>query len=278
MPPLALLSDIHGNLPALQQVVLDLQRRGVTRVFNLGDHLSGPLWPKETARFLMSQNWVHIQGNHDRQLATHAPQTHGPSDRYAYQKIDESELSWIRSLPPSLELDGEFLLFHGSPAHDTTYLLETVEHGRTRLATPTEIEDRLGVAGSGGVHPPVLLCGHTHLPRVVPLPGGTLVINPGSVGLPAYDDVHPEYHVVETGSPHARYALLEKSCQPDLSGLANPKGLESVHKEADQESHRAWQVELVALPYDHPSAAERARRNGRPDWEIALRTGFMQAL
>ena len=55
MPKLALLSDIHGNLPALQQVVADLQRRGVERVYNLGDGISGPLWPAETAQFLMAQ-------------------------------------------------------------------------------------------------------------------------------------------------------------------------------------------------------------------------------
>ncbi len=186
-------------------------------------------------------------------MVTQDPAIHGPSDRYAYQQLNESELSWLRSLPPSLELDGEFLLFHGAPARDTTYLLETIERGRLRLAAPSEIETRLGGIRSGAARPPLLLCGHTHIPRVVQLPGGALVVNPGSVGLPAYDDLHPEYHVVETGSPHARYALLEK-----ING--------------------AWQVELVALPYDHPSAAERARQNGRPDWEIALRTGFMQAL
>jgi predicted phosphodiesterase len=55
MQKIDLLSDIHGNLPALQQVVADLQRRGVERVFNLGDGISGPLWPKDTTQFLMAQ-------------------------------------------------------------------------------------------------------------------------------------------------------------------------------------------------------------------------------
>ncbi len=244
MEKIALLSDIHGNLPALQQVVADLKRRGVRRVFNLGDHLSGPLWPKETAQFLMAQSWVNIQGNHDRQLAVQDPAGHGPSDRYAYQQLNDTELSWLRSLPPSLEVDNEFFLFHGSPSRDTTYLLETIERGRTRLATPSEIAGRLG-----GACAPLLLCGHTHIPRLVQLPDRTLIVNPGSVGLPAYDDVHPEYHIVETGSPHARYSLLEKR-------------------------NGAWQVEHVAIAYDHALAADRAHQNGRPDWEIALRNGF----
>src|SRR5512136_205754 len=108
MQKIALLSDIHGNLPALQQVVADLQRRGVRRVFNLGDHLSGPLWPKETAQFLMAQDWVHILGNHDRLLISQDPAQHDPSDRYAIQLLGEAELSWLSSLPSALEVQNEF--------------------------------------------------------------------------------------------------------------------------------------------------------------------------
>ena len=125
--------------------------------------------------------------------------------------------------------------------------LETVEHGRARLATPEEIRDRLGETKNH-----VVLCGHTHVPRVVNLSGDMLIVNPGSVGLPAYEDDFPEYHVMETGSPHARYAILEKM--------------------NDQ-----WQTEGIAVPYDFERSAEQARRNGRPDWETALRTGFMSS-
>jgi predicted phosphodiesterase len=246
MQKIALLSDIHGNLLALQQVVADLQRRGVERVFNLGDHVSGPLWPKETAQFLMAQDWVQILGNHDRQLVSQDPGQHGLSDHYAFQHLNETELGWLRCLPASLVVDQELLLFHGAPSSDATYLLETIEHGRLRLAAPAEIEERLG-----GTRLPSLLCGHTHTPRVVVLADHTLIVNPGSVGLPAYyDDDFSKPHVVETGSPHARYAILEKI-------------------------DRSLRVEIVALEYDFPRAAEQARKNGRLDWEVGLKTGFM---
>jgi putative phosphoesterase len=246
MPKIAILSDIHGNLPALKQVVADLQRRGVERVFNLGDHVSGPLWPKETAQFLMVQDWTHIQGNHDRQLVSQNSAQHGPSDRYAFQHLNETELNWLRDLPASLVVDQQLLLFHGAPTSDSTYLLETIEYRRLRLATPVEIEER-----QGGTCLPVLLCGHTHTPRVVELADQTLIVNPGSVGLPAYyDDDSSKPHVVETGSPHARYAILEKI-------------------------ERSWRVEMVVLEYDYARAAEQARKNGRLDWEMGLRTGFM---
>jgi hypothetical protein len=78
-----------------------------------------------------------------------------------------------------------------------------------------------------------------------------LIVNPGSVGLPAYEDDLPEYHVVETGSHHARYSILEYT-------------------------DGCWQVEMIAVPYEYHKAAEQARKNGRLDWDIGLRTGYMQ--
>lgn len=61
---IAIVSDIHGNLPALEAVAGDFARRGVDLVVNLGDSLSGPLLPLETARFLMAQDWRQLAGNH----------------------------------------------------------------------------------------------------------------------------------------------------------------------------------------------------------------------
>ena len=83
------------------------------------------------------------------------------------------------------------------------------------------------------------------------VPGGPLVVNPGSVGLQAYDDVHPLPHVIENGSPDARWALVER----DRRG--------------------AWHVQLRTTPYDWASAAARAQANGRGDWADALATGFV---
>ncbi len=246
MTRMAVLSDIHGNLPALEAVLEDLRARNVEVVFNLGDALSGPLWPKETARLLMRQNWIQVLGNHDRQLFAQPPEEHGLSDRQAYNLLDGADLDWLRSLPSSAQAAGGILAFHGTPVSDSTYLLETVEYGRARLASREEIQTRLNETYSG-----LLLCGHSHIPRVVSLPGDLTIVNPGSVGLPAYDDELPEHHVMETGSPHARYAVLDRGSD-------------------------GWVVELIALAYDHNAAADQARLNNRPDWEIGLRSGFMR--
>jgi len=245
MTRIAVISDIHGNIAALEKVVQDIKRRGVDQVVNLGDHVSGPLWAKETIQFLMEQSWVQIRGNHDRQLVSQAPETHGASDKFAFQQLNENELDWLRKLPPQAELLGEILFVHGTPKSDSTYLLETIVHGSNRIATRNEIKERIGDS-----QPKLILCGHTHIPRVVAISEQTTIINPGSVGLQAYDDTSPEYHVMQTGSPHARYVILEKV---DIN----------------------WVVNLLHVEYDHNSAAAHAQKNGRLEWEYALRTGLM---
>src|SRR5438270_541321 len=62
----------------------------------------------------------------------------------------------------------------------------------------------------------LIACGHTHVPRLVQTAAGCTIVNPGSVGLPAYEDDHPmappeqpAVYYVETGSPHAAYAIVE---------------------------------------------------------------------
>jgi putative phosphoesterase len=244
MKKIAIISDIHGNIQALEKVVADIQRRQVETVINLGDHISGPLWPRETAQFLMRQNWVNIAGNHDTQLVVRNPATYGLTDIYTDGIIESSVREWLAAQPTSLKMDGNLFLFHSTPANDPAYMLETIANGRTHLSSLSEVQSRLN-GGQGKV----LLCGHSHIPRVVELPDHTLIINPGSVGLPAYSDEIPQKHIVETGSPCARYATLEK--------------------DGDN-----WLVDLIAIPYDFNKAADQARDNSRPDWEIALRTGF----
>ena len=64
----AVISDIHGNLLALQAVLADIARQGIEQTVNLGDILSGPLQPAETADLLMAQDFPTIRGNHERQV------------------------------------------------------------------------------------------------------------------------------------------------------------------------------------------------------------------
>ncbi|HTY02719.1 MAG TPA: metallophosphoesterase family protein [Rhodocyclaceae bacterium] len=243
---IAFVSDIHGNLAALEAVAADIERRGVDRVVNLGDNLSGPLLPRQTAQFLMASGWLSLAGNHDREVLTLEARgdAGAPSDTYAHAQLTAAEFDWLRTLRPSARLDDEVFVCHATPDHDCTYFLETVEHGRVRLASPAEIAVRLG-----GERSPVVACGHTHVPRAVRTASGQLIVNPGSVGLPAYSDDDPEPHVVENGATDTRYAIIERT----------PAG---------------WNAQLIALPYDYAPMAALARKHHRPDWEIALLTGY----
>jgi predicted phosphodiesterase len=238
MSKTAILSDIHGNLAALEAVIADAEAQGCTRVFNLGDILSGPLWPAETANFLMAREWPTIAGNHERQVLTLPPDRTNPTDAFTRTQLSEAHLAWMAALPETLALEDVFLC-HGTPRSDLEHFLQTVEPDGLREATEAELAERLGERAE-----PLTLCGHSHIPGHRRLADGRTVANPGSVGLQAFHDDHPFPYVVEMGDPRARYAILDAG---DLS------------------FHR--------VAYDHAAAAAKAAREGRLDWAHALATG-----
>ena len=241
---IAALSDVHGNLGALEAVLADIATQAVDVVVNLGHVLSGALQPRETADRLLPLNLPTVRGNHERQVLTVPPERMGASDRLASDTITDVHRAWLAALPLTLDVADGVLAFHGSPTDDLTYLLDTVTPGGARPATETEVLDRLGAQAAV----PLLLCGHTHLPREMRLPTGALVVNPGSVGWPAYDDDSPHPHVMEAGSPHARYAITTRT-------------------------DGGWTAEFRAVGYDWDAAAALAGSHGRPEVARALRTG-----
>ncbi len=266
---LAIISDIHGNLNALQEVLRDADRAGVQQIFNLGDTLGGPLASARTADLLMQRNIPMIAGNHERQLLTLPSHKLNRSDTCTASEITAAHHAWLASAPPTQWLSKDVFACHGTPSSDLEYWLETItddfgQHGSIgmRTASLPEVVQRLG-SGPHTDRASLVLCGHTHVPRVVQVqvPGGSMsdeprtqraitIVNPGSVGLPAYGDVHPYQHYAETGSPHARYAIIEKSAH-------------------------GWHTELRSVAYDVEPMARMAEQRDRPDWAIALRTGCM---
>jgi predicted phosphodiesterase len=244
---LAAIADVHGNCLALEAVLRDIEALGIRDIVNLGDHLSGPLEARRTADLLMSRQIMNIRGNHDRQLIELSPDAMGPSDRHAHDQLDKRHIDWLAGLPPSATFCDEVFLCHGTPSSDTTYWLETVMSDGRVCATPIEqIED-----GARGIDVPLILCAHTHMPRVVRLRDGRLIVNPGSVGCPGYDDVVPVPHKMEAGTPDACYAVLDRS-------------------------QHGWRITFRYVPYDHLAMAEMARRNGRTEWASALASGWLR--
>jgi predicted phosphodiesterase len=167
------------------------------------------------------------------------------SDRYAASCLGLDHRKWIAGFPESLWLLPDVLMVHGTPQSDVSYCLESVDENGLRPASADEIGSRVGTTPAS-----LILCGHTHLPRSVRLDDSRTIVNPGSVGLPAYEDEHPFPHRIENGSPHARYAIVEKR--------------------NDQ-----WSAEMIALEYDWERMAAMAQARGRSDWARALRTGLV---
>jgi diadenosine tetraphosphatase ApaH/serine/threonine PP2A family protein phosphatase len=138
------------------------------------------------------------------------------------------------------------LACHATPTRDDLYLIEEIEGGGLVRGRPEAIASRLGA-----IKAKIVLTGHSHRADLVELANGTMILNPGSVGSPAYDDASEPAHVSESGAPHARYAILQED--PKSGGT----------------------VEFIAVAYAHEEAARRAEMNGRTEWAQALRTGFM---
>ncbi len=242
---IACISDIHGNLHALDAVLADIARRGADAIVNLGDILSGPLLPRATAGRLMALDLPTVAGNHERQVLADDPARMGNSDRFARDAITPAQCDWMRALPGTLRPVDDVLLVHGTPDSDVVCWLDSVSPAGRHAASHEEVRARAGSAQAS-----LILCGHTHVPRSMLLDDGRLVVNPGSVGLQAYYDEHPFRHKMENGTPHARYAIVERV-------------------------GATWTVEHRAVPYDWEAAAALAERHGRPDWGHALRWGRM---
>jgi predicted phosphodiesterase len=242
--PVAVISDVHGNRWALEAVLEDIRGRGITTVVNLGDCFYGPLDPAGTARLLTAAPMVTVRGNEDSILTGEgADDSHSPSLRFTRESLAAEHLAWVASLPLTARVGSSFLLCHGTPARDDEYLLHDVGAEGARRREPAEIRDRLSATDA-----PIVLCGHDHIPALAELEDGRLVVDPGSVGLPAYADGSPQPHVMAAGSHHARYALIDRA-------------------------GKAWRVAHVALSYDWQAAAKTASRNGREDWAEWLTSG-----
>jgi diadenosine tetraphosphatase ApaH/serine/threonine PP2A family protein phosphatase len=215
-------------------------------MFNLGDILYGALKPRATYdRLRAAGDLLTIRGNQDRQIyeATEQARRDNPTLDYVVKDLDAEPIEWLATLPPTAIFEEEIFLCHGTPASDETYLLEDVTSGRPMIRPEAEIMRLVR-----STRHPVIVCGHTHIPRLVSLANGQIIVNPGSVGLPAYSDDAPVAHAMETYSPHASYAILTKA------GVT-------------------WDVSFRKVPYDFVPASQCAASLARNDWARAIATG-----
>jgi putative phosphoesterase len=242
-PRLAVISDIHGNVRALEAVLADIKTRGAGAIVNLGDCVTSPLWPRETYDLLASLSLITVRGNHDRLLVECRLDDLSPAGKFTHAALTPQQREMLGTLPAQVEVEPGILAVHGTADDDSTCLLEEIHNERLIPAAREVVLARLGEHASADV----VLCGHSHNQQVRQVPGGCLVLNPGSVGCPAFAD-HPAAVKFEYRSPHACYAILTRR-------------------------NGRWGAELLALEYDWTSAARRTAENGRPDWAEAMAAG-----
>ena len=207
----ALISDIHGNLPALEAVLGDLERQSLDRVICLGDVCFGPQ-SHECLELVRALGCPVILGNWDSWSIDGFPPADDPVGIMLYEigawwakLLTEDDRAFVRTFAPTLEVPlengSQMLCFHGSPRSFSDWILAT---------TPDEeIQDMFA-----GIDASVLAGGHTHL-QMLRRFGRSVILNPGSVGQP-FSQWWPqeirvahwaEYGVIDTSSERVAFEL-----------------------------------------------------------------------
>jgi predicted phosphodiesterase len=244
---LAVVADVHGNLPALEAVLRDIQHQDVDGIIGAGDYLTSGPFPGDVVRLLRSCDAWMIRGNAEGYFLDYRART-APAAwytsyqwaalRWSYGQLDGEILDFIARLPEQRVVYGDgaapggappIRIVHGSPRGPAERLFpdgDSVALGRFReagLLPPEGDPPRLGRT-LDQIDEPVLVCGHTHI-AWAQRDGRRLALNPGAVSLSF------------SGDARARYALLT------------------------WEDGR-WRVEHRAVPYDLDRLREGFRDSG----------------
>jgi putative phosphoesterase len=171
----AALYDVHGNLPALEAALEDVDEAGVDMLLSGGDLLLGPQ-PSECLELLRARDATFIRGNCDRAVTDGADWGDPWVDRIEWTagRLSKEQVEFVRGWPETLRLDvdglGAVLFCHGSPRSDDEII--------TAITPPKRLDPILD-----GVLQNVIVCGHTHVQfdRMV---GDRRLVNAGSIGLP----------------------------------------------------------------------------------------------
>lgn len=189
--PVAIISDIHGNYPALKAVLSDIKDNGVKQIFCLGDLVGYYCYVNEVVDTIQALDIPCIMGNHDFALAYN----NGVIERsktctkilnWQLERISERNFDFIKTLRPSMSLDlndkSHFLTHGGLSDNIDEYLFN--------------VSDEYFIANN--FKKDVLVTGHTHLPNMKKFYSGQTWLNPGSVGQPRDGDNRASYLIINT--------------------------------------------------------------------------------
>jgi putative phosphoesterase len=190
----ALIADVHANLPALEAVMKHAWGKGCEAFWNAGDSVGYGAFPEEVVT-LLRRHAVNVVGNYDRKVLDvkkkggFRKQAGMPEKQmafnWAYENLSEESRRWLRSLPEQLRMEVEgkkVLLLHASPLSPKEHLSKE---------TPLSRFEALAEAADADL----VVCGHSHRPFTLRAKG-TVFVNPGSVGRPDDEDARASYATV----------------------------------------------------------------------------------
>lgn len=196
---IAIISDIHANLVALNAVLEDIDTLGAERIYCAGDIVGYYPFPNETISVFKERGILSILGNHDRAVihfnTVGMNRLAAEAARWTSENIIAENVDYLKSLRSraKLKVDGQAIaIYHGSPRDDDEYLYE--------IDTGPELIEMCECR--------IMIVGHTHIPFVKRFQDGML-INPGSVGQPRDGDRRASYAILDT--EHEEVTISRKS-------------------------------------------------------------------
>lgn len=231
----ALISDIHANLPALRAVLNDIAKRDIDAIYHLGDLAGYAPWPNETVELLRERGIQGIAGNYDSTVATAYEHCGCRAENPRQEELSHVSYEWTRahvsaatkeylaSLPFRMDLRPQgghmtgpsITLIHGNQTLNTVYVTEDRDD-----AFLSKIGSDLGARANDAV-----CFGHTHKPwhRVV---GGIHFVNTGSVGRPKDGDPRACYVILTTAESGPNVEFMRVSYEIDeVVAAINAAGL-----------------------------------------------------
>ncbi|HVI46397.1 MAG TPA: metallophosphoesterase family protein [Chitinophaga sp.] len=220
---IAIISDIHGNLPALNAVLADISQRGADQIYCLGDLTDAAPWHNEVISLIRRRHIPVIMGNHDERIAFDLPivplSKHGPEEtaaritaiNYTKATITPDNSRFLANLPAFIQLHfGRYklMLAHGSLRSNDEYLYQ--QHDEDDLFQMMQQQQA-----------DALVVGHTHISYIRHLYNGEkLLVNAGSVGRTKEQDGMATYVLLQidqhhTGAPAAFFnPVIRKVAYP----------------------------------------------------------------
>jgi putative phosphoesterase len=181
---IAILSDIHGNLPALKSVLEDMKQYKVTKIISLGDVSGYYPFINEVIELLESYDAINLIGNHDRYIIdnTDCPRSTSANLCLTYQKsvITDANREWLKKSLPSLTMGNASFVHGGWDNPEDEYLY------KIKASYFERFDEKF------------FFCGHTHVQKHINLNNGQFFTNSGSVGQP------------RDGIPTASYCVFDE--------------------------------------------------------------------